>query len=64
MRTNYTIIGDIYHSYTHADTGPADKSSLFIRISLSVMSITTVRQRNHDVDANISLTRWFISLID
>lgn len=62
MRTNYTIIGDIYHSYTNADTGPADKSSLFIRMALNATSITTVRQRNHDVDANISLTHWCISL--
>lgn len=63
MRANYIIIGDIYHSYTHADIGPADKSSLFIRMALNVTSIATVRQKNHDADANISLTHFGLSVL-
>lgn len=47
IRTNYIIIGDIYHSYTHVNTGPTVKSSVLIRIHPKCN--VHHNQRNHDV---------------
>lgn len=40
-------IGDIYHSYTHVNTGPTVKSSVLIRIHPKCN--VHHNQRNHDV---------------
>lgn len=61
IRTNYIIIGDIYHSYTHVNTGPTVKSSVFIRIRPKCN--VHHNQRNHDVVVIILLAYWFISLL-
>lgn len=61
IRTNYTIIGDIYHSYTHVNTGPTVKSSVLIRIHPKCN--VHHNQRNHDVVVIILLAYWFISLL-
>lgn len=54
-------IGDIYHSYTHVNTGPTVKSSVLIRIHPKCN--VHHNQRNHDVVVIILLAYWFISLL-